>query len=574
MLAAVQHGGPDDEGIYEDQFVTMGHRRLSIIDLSQNGHQPMWINDGSLIIAFNGEIYNYLELKKELEELGCCFKTKTDTEVILACYQYWGTKCFYRFEGIFAFSLYDKKNGLFFLVRDHYGVKPLYYSINQEELIFASEVRAFKSLSTTVKENEDWPILFLAFGSIPQPYTTLENVKQLAPGSYLMIQLEDWKYETSFYFRPQQHYDYKVHSKDEALAQIQYSIQKAVHKNLLSDAKIGIFLSGGIDSTLLTLIADQYLKTVHTLSVNFDESEFDEHKYQLEALSRTENVEHTAHRVSEHMFWESLPDVWKAMDQPSIDAINSYFTAKFAKSEGIKAVLSGVGADEIFGGYASFKRIKWMRWMRKLPMKKELGRFLRNIKMSWGRFVYLNLQGPIGDYLFLRGIHTPQEISRLLNIPEPKVWEVLRKVPFSAPTNLNDIEYASYLEAHIYMTNQLLKDTDYMAMWHGVEVRAPFLDIQLQKKVRSIPPSIRYKSTWPKYLLTASHDHLLPRNIIFRQKKGFTFPFEVWMLKSGARFKALLSTNPNHTQLYNQFKNGHGHWSKCWSLAVLQQFSR
>lgn len=571
MLRSMAHGGPDDEGIYIDGKVAIGHKRLAIIDLTKGGHQPMLAQNSEVVISFNGEIYNFLELRKELENQGFAFHTFTDTEVILNAYLCWGTKSFYRLEGIFAFALYDKRQQFFYLVRDHIGVKPMYYALDDNELLFSSEIRALKAIKKDWRENEDWKILFLAFGSIPHPFTTFSQIAQLAPGSYLKLDLSSFCSEQVTYYRSFSA-DYFIHSKKEALTTIHFSMQKALQKNLVSDAQLGVFLSGGIDSSLLTLLADQYLPKVKTISVNFDDAAYDEHDYQQMVLEKTENVEHTSHRVTEHMFWECLDDFWKAMDQPSIDAVNAYFVARFAKTEGIKAVLSGVGADEIFGGYASFKRIKWMRFIRRLPSKNRAGKFLSRFKKSWGRVVYLNLPGVIGDYLFLRGIFTPIEISKLLKLDENYVWETLRKVPFEVPQKMNDIEYASFLEKKIYMTNQLLKDTDCMGMWHGVEVRVPFLDIVLLKKVRSIPPAIRYTTKWPKYLLTASHESILPHRIIFRKKKGFTFPFSIWMHRSANRFRALMPDGASTDLVMQEFAHGHSHWSKSWSLAVLQQF--
>jgi asparagine synthase (glutamine-hydrolysing) len=389
----------------------------------------------------------------------------------------------------------------------------------------------------------------------------------------LRVNLKDFTSSSVLYYNLGP-YDYQINTSEEAKTQIQFSVQKAIQKNLIADAPLGIFLSGGIDSSLITLVADRYLHAVRTLSVNFDDAKHDEHPFQQLVLERTENAKHTSLRISEHMFWESLSDVWKAMDQPSIDAINAYFITKFAKEEGLKVVLSGLGADEIFGGYSSFKRIKWMRMIRKLPFKKHLSKQLEKIKKSWGRFVYLKLDGVIGDYLFLRGIHTPSEIAEILNVSEDKVWATLSNVPFHNPPKSNDEEYASMLESNIYMCNQLLKDSDYMGMWHGVEVRLPFLDIELLSKVRTIPPSIRYRNDSPKFLLTASFKHLLPHKVVFRKKKGFTFPFSVWMERSGNRFISLMPDEKITHQLYRQVIHGHCHWSKCWSLAILNQFNK
>jgi asparagine synthase (glutamine-hydrolysing) len=574
MLSSVEHGGPDDQGVYFDESISLGHRRLSIIDLSTSGHQPMMTEDSDLIISFNGEIYNYLDLKSDLEKAGFNFISKTDTEVILKAYQFWGTEAFSMLEGIFAFALYDKKQNFFFLVRDHFGVKPLYYFIDEKELLFSSEVRAFTALRNDWKENTDWPMLFLAFGFIPHPYTTLSQVVQLSPGSYLRLNTKSFTRDLEFYYKYESNDQQGnvVRSNDEALAQVKISIHKALQKNLLADAPLGVFLSGGIDSSLLTLLANRLLNKVRTLSINFEDASYDERPFQQLVVEKAKSVEHKSQVVTEKMFWEYLDDIWKAMDQPSIDAVNAYFVTRYAKAEGIKSVLSGLGADEIFGGYASFKRIKWMRFMRNLPMINTIGRMMGWLKKSWGRLTYLNLPGPMGDYLFLRGIHTPNEIALLLNAPENEVWRVLRTVSFDMPFRMSDMEYASLLEFKIYMSNQLLKDTDYMGMWHGVEVRVPFLDVRLVEKVQAILPSIRYRKDWPKYLLTASHQDVLPKEIVFREKKGFTFPFALWLQRSPDRFKDLMQVGKPTELLLAQFKRGKCHWSKCWSLAVLQQF--
>lgn len=571
MLNALTHGGPDDEGIFFDKRVALGHRRLSIIDLSEEGHQPMISDSSELVISYNGEVYNYLDLKVELENEGVSFSTKTDTEVVLKSYQRWGVEAFNKFEGIFAFALYDKANELFFLVRDHLGVKPLYFFQDKSQLIFSSEVRAFKALRSDWKENEDWKVLFLAFGSVPHPFTTLFGVLQLDPGSYLKVDLNHFTCQFNSYCQPAKS-DYTIKSTNQALATAKASLKSAVRKNLISDAPLGIFLSGGIDSSLLTLLADGLSTQVDSISVNFDDARYDEERYQKLVLERTKNTMHTPYKVTEATFWKQLDDIWNAMDQPSIDGVNSYFVTRCAKQKGIKAVLSGLGADEIFGGYASFKRIRWMRIFRRLPFKNWIARTAGGIKKSWGRLIYLTLPGAAGDYLFLRGIYTPTEIAAFLKVDQRVVWHVLNQVSFSIPPNLNDMDYASHLESKIYMTNQLLKDTDYMGMWHGVEVRVPFLDIQLLKDVDSIHPSIRYDAKWPKYLLTAANKDLLPHEIIFRKKKGFTFPFALWMKRSSTQFRELMPEGKEYAKVFTDFEKGRIHWSKCWSLAVLKQF--
>ncbi|HTH57531.1 MAG TPA: asparagine synthase (glutamine-hydrolyzing), partial [Cyclobacteriaceae bacterium] len=516
MLKVVAHGGPDDVGTYIDGQVALGHRRLSIIDLSAAGHQPMALDD-DLIITYNGEIYNYLELKRELD-VEDVVKTQSDTEIILQAYRRWGTAAFDRFEGIFAFVLYDKQKKKIFLVRDHLGVKPLYYYLSDKLMVFGSEVRVFREFDQGWRQNENWKILFLAFGSIPHPCTTLEDVFQLQAGYFIQIDTTDFSNRVSKYSR----LDEVIGSTDDIdLVKVRNRVQEAIKKNLISDAPLGVFLSGGIDSSLVTLLADQFKQDIKTLSINFEEAIFDESAYQTKVLEKTKSARHTICRVDETMFWESLPDIWNAMDQPTIDGVNTYFVSKCAHLEGLKAVLSGLGADEMFGGYASFKRIKWIKRLRKLPFKRAIAKMLSLINSSYARLGYLELAGPVGDYLFLRGIHIPGTIAALLNTNENNVWRVLKEMRVDWRAADDDRTYASQLEVKFYMTNQLLKDTDCMSMWHALEVRVPFLDITLLRLAESIPPAQKHNDSAPKYLLTKPFADLLPREIVFRLKKGF-----------------------------------------------------
>lgn len=571
MLHVLDHGGPDDEGKYIDGSVAFGHRRLSIIDLTSSGHQPMLTSDEQLIVSFNGEIYNFQELRVELEGAGRIFRSKTDTEVILHAYAQWGTNSFERFQGIFAFSIYDKRAGKLLLVRDQMGVKPLYYCVKKDELVFASEVRAFKAYQKDWPENQNWKILFLAFGSLPHPVTTLKDVYQIPPGAYLEMNVDTFATEIVQYYSIARSRTL-ISDEGDALRQTREAVHEAVRKNLIADVPVGIFLSGGIDSSLLTLLADKMKDGVSTISVNFEDASFDEGAFQSIVLKKTSRVKHASCVVSEKMFWEKLDDIWHAMDQPSIDGVNSYFVALCARQHGLKVVLSGLGADEFFGGYKSTTRVKWLRRLRAVPGKKMIANIAGHYNSALKRILFLNIPGAVGDYLFLRGIYTPDTIASLLNLPESVVWNALMSVKITLPEDLHDQEYVSFLESKFYMTNQLLKDTDYMSMWHGLEVRVPFLDIELIKKLSTIAPALRYREDWPKFLLTASHMDILPREIVFRKKYGFTFPFLSWLKSSPDRFAALLPKTLVVEKLAKKFKVGRIHWSKYWSVAVLQQF--
>lgn len=570
MLHALAHGGPDDEGIFSDNGVHLGHRRLSILDVSSLGHQPMITGDGQVVLCFNGEIYNFQEIREDLKSKGYKFHSDTDTEVILYAYQEWGVKSFSRFNGMFAFGLYDKSKKKLFLARDHAGIKPLYYSVNNQKLIFASEVRAFKSYKTNWAQNDYWKILFLAFGSVPFPHTTLEDVYMLPKGHYLVVDLNTFEYNLEEF--QCLHYSEEIRDAKEAKQLIRETLSLAVKRHLISDAPIGIFLSGGIDSSLLTLIANQIgINQLRTVSVTFKEATFDESQYQQLVLNKIKS-HHTSYCVDDEVFLNALEDILTAMDQPSVDGVNSYFVSKCAHENGLKAVLSGIGADEFFGGYSSFTRMKNLQMLRSIPSK-FLSSGLGRIKDTFKRAHYLESKSTTGDYLFLRGIYAPGDIAKILGCSEKEVQEVVDKVMYckDAPDKTGP-NYASFLEANIYMQNQLLKDTDYMSMWHGLEVRVPYLDKELLQLVMKVSTSLKYKKKCPKYLLSNTFQHLLPQEVIFRKKYGFTFPFQLWLKKHIKKVEKYADSTSYGRETKDLFLKGDAHWSKYWSLVVLNKF--
>lgn len=582
MCDTMAHGGPDGEGFFvnTEKGIAFGHRRLAIIDLSPTGAQPMFYDQKRLVITYNGEICNYLELKTTLMAQGFTFKSNSDTEVILAGYSAWGVSSFEKLKGMFAFALYDSQKNLTFLVRDQSGIKPLYYSTQNQGLIFASEIRAFKTLTPQFKENPDWKVYFLAFGHIPEPYTTLSNVSVLPKGKYLT-----WDHQTN------QHTTYSfasrltgesIHNKAEAEQVIHRQFKKSVERHLLSDAPIGIFLSGGIDSCLIALLANQHAiantekgnSPFHTLSVNFDEADYSEKYFQNLVTSKIKGTQ-SEYTITKPIFDNLFPTALKAMDQPSTDGINSWFINYFANKKGIKAVLSGIGADELFGGYPSFKRMNLVKRLSKLP-KFVLKLALNANKPAIKRIYYLRYKNTIGEYLFLRGLFNPKEIAALLDRPIKDVDEVLRNMNInSMPVNLKPEAQASWLETNMYMQNQLLKDTDAMSMQHGVEVRVPFLDQDLIVALSQIDNDIKFKGNKPKSLLVDAFNDLLPNQIWNRPKMGFTFPFQSW-LRENQGFLKQLSSNKNKLRfkLANDFKDGKLHWAKAMALYLTTTFEK
>lgn len=580
MCTTMAHGGPDGEGFYINNVhgIAFGHRRLAIIDLTTTGKQPMFYNQNELVITYNGEVFNYLELKTELIELGFEFYSSSDTEVILAAYAAWGTKSFEKLKGMFAFALYNAKNNQTFLVRDPSGIKPLYYSVSSNQLVFASEIRAFKSIKPAYKENPDWKVYFLAFGHIPEPYTTLMDVQMLTKGQYLTYHHETTKFDINS-FLPQQN-NTTINSKHEAEEIVHSQLKESVEKHLLADAPIGVFLSGGIDSSLIALLANEQLlldkdkkvNLLNTISINFEEAAFSEKPYQ-DIVSVRIKGKHSECTITRAVFDTLFPAAINAMDQPTTDGINSWFINYFAHKNGLKAVLSGIGADEQFGGYPSFKRMRLVKFLSKLPsfvLKSTINFNNPAIKRAY----YLSYKNTIGKYLFLRGIYDPKQIAAILNRPVAEVNKILVNMKLAElPKGLKPKEQASWFETNMYMQNQLLKDTDSMSMQHGVEVRVPFLDQDLLTTLNFINNELRFKGNKPKALLVDAFIKLLPNQIWNRSKMGFTFPFQNWLKDNQHFLKPILSSdNKNITQLTNDFKLGKLHWSKAMALHVIETF--
>ncbi|RYE37223.1 MAG: asparagine synthase (glutamine-hydrolyzing) [Sphingobacteriaceae bacterium] len=565
MTLAMQHGGPDGEGQFlgDKNSVCFGHRRLALIDISADGAQPMTDFNGNYTITFNGEIYNYKILKVELQALGYLFKNQSDTEVILTAYAHWGTAAFARFNGMFAFALYDQKLQKVYLVRDQSGMKPLYYQIKDKGLLFASEIRAFRKIGIN-KESPDWKILFLSFGFIPEPATILDEVLMLPKASFLEwnIEAESAKIET--YIQPEK--QTYVTDLEEAKQLIRQSFSKAVQQHLIADAPVGLFLSGGIDSSIIALEAAQFKGSgLHTLSLTFDDLNFDESKYQLTIASRIGSRHHPLN-LNQKTFNTQAESILQAMDQPSADGINTWFVAQLAKKQGLKAVLSGLGGDELFGGYPSFKRIRFLKRLKKTLPKFAIKLFQKFPKKAYQKLAYLSLQSPVGYYLSLRGYFVPDQIAIILNIPVKKVWQTINSFNYMVIEESDPYLFAAKLEQDLYMKNQLLHDSDMMGMQHGIEIRMPFLDTEFIQTVNSIHPSIRFNKKLVKGLLIKSYEDLLPKEIWNRRKKGFSFPMQKWLKTNPITTNLKASKNPSIASFTRLFLKGKLHWSKMLTL--------
>lgn len=564
MCNALKHGGPDDEGIFSDEegHVTFGHRRLSIIDLSQNGHQPMADDQKKIWITFNGEIYNYLEIKQQLISEGATFHSGSDTEVIIQAYIHWGTASFGKLRGIFAFGLYDTVKELTFLVRDSNGIKPLYYHIKNKQLSFASEVQALER-GIGVENDPNWKIRFLAYGYIPEPYTTKKDVFNLPKGHYLCWNNRAENYEIQSYQsvvnRP------RITDAREAKELVREGLTASVKRQLIADAPIGVFLSGGIDSSILTLLAHQQKATsLKTVSIYFNEKAYDEHHFQNLVSDHIEG-EKLAYMVKQQDFDESLPQIMHDMDMPTTDGINTWFISRYAHMSGLKAVLSGLGADELFGGYPSFNRIEYLKQLKRIP------NFVLNaagnlMGKKYKKLSYAGHDHAVADYLFLRGYYTPPEIAEILETDLRQVEEVLFKDTLASRPSEYNKEAASWFEMNMYMQNQLLRDSDVMGMRHALEIRVPFLDEDFIDQVQAICPCVRFDDKLPKKLLIDSFIDILPREVWDRQKMGFSFPLQQWIKENSEISNPQLYKCKKAKSILKQFQNNEVHWSKIYAL--------
>ena len=568
MCELLKHGGPDDEGIFTaaNEHLVLGNRRLSLMDLSASGHQPMQYEQ-RYTITYNGELYNFFALKTLLQAEGMVFHTTSDTEVILAAFAKWNTQSFSKLNGMFAFALWDNEDKKLYLVRDAAGIKPLYYSTHTGGLVFASEIRGFKPVDYLHERNKDAAVYQLAYGFIPEPVTVLAHVKPLPKGCYFVYDsiTKNTSLQSFSFFS----FSNAITSEESAKQIIFATTQDAVRRQMLADENVGVFLSGGIDSSILAKLANNVQQQkLHTLSIYFEEENYSEKKYQ-DLIAKEINSTHHSILLKEADFHSNFSAVIAAMDMPSCDGINTWFISKFAASVGLKAVLSGIGADELYGGYPSFRR------MNKTILFGKMSKRLVNVSAKldvkkYNRIAYLRIEGIKGLYLFLRGHFTPTQIAAQLGSYEKEVWQVLENSPASNMLDqVTPKNKASWMEFNIYMQDQLLRDADVMSMSHGLEIRVPFLDNEVIKTAFSITDKVKYSGSLPKQLLTETFKKEIPEAIWNRPKMGFSFPFNEWLKKSPLVKELGFSKNMATQQAVKDFMQGSLHWSRIMSLLVL-----
>jgi asparagine synthase (glutamine-hydrolysing) len=531
MTGILCHRGPDDEGLYCDDRVTLGHRRLSIIDTSVRGHQPMRFEN--LQIVYNGEVYNYQELRKEVESAGYHFHSDTDTEVILLAYHRWGSDCVNRFNGMWAFCIYDADKRTLFLSRDRFGVKPLYYYFDGRRFIFASELKAIRPIAGNLRMNPAAVNFFFYQKYIGSDMTIFEDCSKLRPSENLIFDLEKKQIRKSFYFNLSDRVE-ENRSRDLAqrLGEVEGLITDAVTKRLIADVPVGSFLSGGIDSSVISAIIARQRQNFQTFSIGFEDESYDEVPFSKKVADHI----HTQHYVEYLKIDESLIErVIRSMDEPLGDAsvlptaLLSQMTRRY-----VTVCLSGDAGDEVFAGYDSYMASKLARFIPadvvrlSRPIVKMLPPSEKKLNLSFKmqKFADDYHPDPGRRHLDWMAVFTDRNRQALLRdtfIPA----EV-----FIGPLGKGDLTGMQLNDFQRYLPEDILKKVDMASMMVSLEVRTPFLDYRLVPLVLSLPDRYKIRYLRTKWLLKEIAGGLLPREIIHRKKRGFTVPVSTWLRKS------------------------------------------
>jgi asparagine synthase (glutamine-hydrolysing) len=544
--------GPDGYGEWHSDTgrVGFGHRRLAIVDLSERGKQPMVSADGDVVITFNGEIYNYRELRADLQSKGRTFLTDSDTEVLLHLYLEKGEAMVRDLRGMFALGLWDKRRSALLLARDPYGIKPLYYSDDGWTFRFASQVKALMQGGKISRDPEPAGLVgFCLFGSVPEPFTTFQGIRALPAGSTLWVTSIGAGETTPYFSVAQEYCDAEVApvgaDDEEAQLRVRSAVLDSVRHHLVADVPVGAFLSAGVDSgALVGLMRDAGQREIQTVTLGFEEfrGTKDDESAIAEEIAKQYGTRHTTRFVTEPEFQQDIPQILEAMDQPSIDGVNTWFVAKVAHEQGLKVAISGLGGDELFGSYPSFRdlprSVSLFAAARRIPW---LGKATRWLLSSVNEFSHIiNPKGAgiieyggsyAGAYLLRRGVFMPWEIERIVG--KEIAWIGLRRLKVSKyigdmlrPVPRTAFGKVATLESSLYMRNQLLRDTDWASMAHSLEVRVPLVDARL---LSNLAPLTTKSIPRTKHMLANSPQLPLPQALIERPKTGFGTPIQKWL---------------------------------------------
>ena len=655
MNSALRHRGPDDQGVSSFEFqvsgsnvqVALGNTRLAIIDFSAAGHQPMQDSEAGLTITYNGEIYNFRELRAEIGDAFGPWQSDTDTEVVLRAYRKWGVAAFGKLRGMFALAIWDAKQRELVLARDRFGIKPLYYYANKvqrptsnaqspggedgrwtldvghsTQLIFASEVRALLATGLVERKLSRAGVAsYLEYGSIQAPRSIIDGIQSLLPGHYLRVsanEVSGFEFHVSSFATVGSNHranaegaQRNTESRSEAVAQLRAKLQESVRLHLVSDVPLGVFLSGGMDSSALVALMSLVTKEKpRTFSVVFDEQQFSEAPHSRLVAEQFQTEHHEIH-LTEDQLLGMLPAALAAMDQPTMDGVNTFVVSKAVKESGVTVALSGLGGDELFAGYATFRRALRLNEMSGISRSllraaAQIGKTQLNGSVRRQKFWQLaeSDYSPASVYAITRQLFSSRQIEALQSFSPQRhgghrdgtrdMFEVGRDDSGSSERNLkletrnsklDTVNEVSRLELQGYMANTLLRDTDSMSMAHSLEVRVPFVDLEIVDYVLGLPGEWKINGTGPKPLLADVFGDLLPPKFLARSKMGFTLPFEKWM-RQGLRDE-ISNTFRDHERLNRSGLDYEGvsrvwegfqrspasvGWSRPWSLYVLAKW--
>ena len=526
MKVAIRHRGPDSEGSYQDEEISMGFRRLSLVDL-QHGNQPMQSSEYSLILTFNGEIYNHRDLRKQLEEKGCHFATQSDTEVLLHGYHVWGTGLLQKLRGMFAFVIWDQKKKLLFGARDPFGIKPFYYTIQKAQLIYGSEIKAILQHPNVLRQvNQEALENYLTFQYSVLPETFFKGIFKLPPAHYFVFQNSRIKLKQ--YWEPCFEAD-NMKTLEQYVDQIEQAVQDSVYVHTQADVEVGSFLSSGVDSSYL---AASYPGT-KTFTVGFDYSKYNEISY-AQGLSQELHLHNYHQIISADTYWDSLPQIQYYMDEPLADpaAVALYFVSKNA-SQYVKAALSGEGADELFGGYNIYHEPQSLRPLTCLPdsvrqMLGKLGQILPPIK---GKNYLIRGSKTLPErFIGNAFLFNEEERHRLLR--QETVHYTHEKItqPYYKKAALwDEITQMQYIDLNLWLVGDILLKADKMSMANSLEVRVPFLDQKVYEAARHLPTRYRVSHRQTKLAMRCAAKKHLPEQVAKKKKLGFPVPIRIWL---------------------------------------------
>ena len=625
MAAAMRHRGPDEEGFLAGESrapgLALGMRRLSIIDLP-GGHQPIWNETRDVAVIFNGELYNYRELRERLANCGHRFATQSDTEILVHAWEEWGEDALGELRGMFAIALLDLRERyatapILFLARDPLGIKPLYYTQTPIGFAFASEVRALLAAGVAPKQlSQDALTSYLLFGSVSEPVTILEGVFSLPPGHRMLLYVPDRRHTP----RARPWWDptrspaardvHRPRDLSSAAKGLRPLLEDAVRAHLIADVPVGLFLSSGLDSSAIAALAARAQAGIRSFTLTFPGTPYDEAPL-ASVVARHCGTQHTEVPMDGGAVLSRLDEALEALDQPTMDGINTYFVSWAAREVGLKAALSGLGGDELFAGYSTFAdaprlaRLVQLAWflpavLRRVVSPLVAGLIPQRSTRDAGRKAASAWATPDAlphPYFFARALFPPGELTRLTDprfrpstinadgVTLDPTWLGWLERSTDEARKLEPVACLAWLEMRTYMTSTLLRDTDTVSMARSLEVRVPLLDTPLVEFVCALPDAARQRAGAQKALLVQAVGELLPPEILTQRKRTFTLPWEEWLRgplrpRVEASFAAPAPALASHLHaegvrsVWTDFLAGKTSWSRPWSLYVLNEWAR